>query len=311
MQRFKNILLVLDPEVQEAATLDKAVSLAKQNDTRLMLFSVVYKHPDLRRYPDSVGENLLAPLVAERQQWLQGFMPTLQEQGIDGEPMAVAGISFLETIREVLRGQHDLVITTAEEKKGIRERVFGATSMHLMRKCPCPVWVVKRAQTRPYARILAAVDPSVYDPQHDSLNPLILQLAGSMARKEAGELHIVHVWHLFGEAYVRSGGMTEEEVEEAKALEKLQHKQRFDTLLSRIDVTDLKPRLHFIEGDPDECIPELVMEQGIDLLVMGTVCRTGIAGFLIGNTAEEVLNQVDCSVLTLKPEGFVTPVTLE
>jgi len=26
---------------------------------------------------------------------------------------------------------------------------------------------------------------------------------------------------------------------------------------------------------------------------------------------EEVLNQVDCSVLTLKPEGFVTPATLE
>jgi nucleotide-binding universal stress UspA family protein len=51
--------------------------------------------------------------------------------------------------------------------------------------------------------------------------------------------------------------------------------------------------------------------QGIDLLVMGTVCRTGIAGFLIGNTAEEVLNQVDCSVLTVKPEGFETPVTLQ
>ena len=311
MKRFKNILLVLNPEVQEAATLDKAVSLAKQNDARLMLFSVVYKHPDLRRYPDSVGENLLAPLVAERRQWLQGFMPTLQEQGIDGEAVVVAGISFLEIIREVLREQHDLVITTAEEKKGIRARVFGATSMHLMRKCPCPVWVVKRAQTRPYARILAAVDPSVYDPQRDSLNPLILQLAGSMARKEAGELHIVHVWHMFGESYVRSGGMTEEEVEEAKALEKLQQKRRFDTLLGRFDVADLKPCLHFIEGDPDERIPELVMEQGIDLLVMGSVCRTGIAGFLIGNTAEEVLNQVDCSVLTLKPEGFVTPVTLE
>ncbi len=311
MKRFKNILLVLDPEVQEEAALDKAVSLAKQNDARLMLFSVVYRHPDLRRYPDSVGENLLTPLVAERQQWLQGFMPTLQEQGIDGEAVVAAGISFLEVIREVLREQHDLVITTAEEKKGIRARVFGATSMHLMRKCPCPVWVVKRAQTRPYARILAAVDPSVYDPKRDSLNPLILQLAGSMARKEAGELHIVHVWHMFGEDYVRRGGMTEEEVEEAKALEKLQQKRRFDTLLGHVDVADLKPCLHLIEGVPDERIPELVMEQGIDLLVMGSVCRTGIAGFLIGNTAEEVLNQVDCSVLTVKPEGFVTPVTLE
>ena len=132
-----------------------------------------------------------------------------------------------------------------------------------------------------------------------------------MARKESGELHIIHVWHLFGERYVRSGGMTEKDVQEAKAQEKLEHKQRFDTLLSRVDVTDLKPHLHLIEGDPDERIPELVVEQGIDLLVMGTLCRTGIAGFLIGNTAEEVLNQVDCSVLTLKPEGFVTPVTLE
>ena len=81
--------------------------------------------------------------------------------------------------------------------------------------------------------------------------------------------------------------------------------------MGQVDITDLKPHLHLIEGDPDDCIPELAMEQGIDLLVMGSVCRTGIAGFLIGNTAEEVLNQVDCSVLTLKPEGFVTPVILE
>jgi len=311
MQRFKNILLVLEPESQETAAFEKAVSLARQNDARLTLFSVVYKHPDLHRYPDSVGETLLTPFVSERRQWMQGFMPILQEQGVDGEVVVVTGISFLEIIHEVLREQHDLVITTAEEKKGIRARVFGATSMHLMRKCPCPVWVVKRVQTRPYARILAAVDPSACDPKRDSLNSLILQLASSMARKESGELHIIHVWHLFGERYVRSGGMTEKDAQEAKAQEKLQHKQCFDALLSRVDVTDLKPHLHLMEGDPDERIPELVMEQGIDLLVMGTLCRTGIAGFLIGNTAEEVLNQVDCSVLTLKPEGFVTPVTLE
>jgi nucleotide-binding universal stress UspA family protein len=41
---------------------------------------------------------------------------------------------------------------------------------------------------------------------------------------------------------------------------------------------------------------------------MGTVCRTGIPGLIIGNTAERVLDVVDCSVLTVKPEGFVSPV---
>jgi nucleotide-binding universal stress UspA family protein len=311
MQRFKNILLVLNPEVQEAAALDKAVTLTRQNGGRLTLLSVLKKPPGIQGYSESVAQDQLASAIAERREWLRGLMISSPQDDIDVVVNVVEGIPFLEIIRQVLHEQHDLVITTAEEIKGIRARVFGATSMHLMRKCPCPVWVVKRAQTRPYARILAAVDPSVYDPKRDSVNPQILQLAGSMARKEAAELHIVHVWKLFGEAFLHSSGMSEKDIQEAKAYEKEQHKQHFDTLLNRVGVTDLKPHLHLVEGDPDEYIPELAMELDIDLLVMGSVCRTGIAGFLIGNTAEEVLNQVDCSVLTLKPKGFITPVTLE
>ena len=57
-------------------------------------------------------------------------------------------------------------------------------------------------------------------------------------------------------------------------------------------------------------IPEMVAKKGVDLIVMGTVCRTGLAGFFVGNTAEDILQQVDCSVLALKPEGFVSPVEL-
>jgi len=44
---------------------------------------------------------------------------------------------------------------------------------------------------------------------------------------------------------------------------------------------------------------------------MGTLSRTGISGLLIGNTAEKVLRQVDCSVLIVKPDGFITPVKLD
>ena len=311
MQRFKNILLALNPKVPETAALDRAVSLARQNRGRLTLFSVLKEPPGSHGYNESIVQHQLDSAVAERKEWLRGLMVSQNHDDIDLEFNVAEGISFLEIIRQVLREQHDLVITTAEETKGIRTRLFGTTSMHLMRKCPCSVWVVKRAQTLPFARILAAVAPSVYDPKRDSLNPLILQLAGSMARRDAAELHIINVWHQFSADYARSRGMTEEELEEVKVQEEMLHKQRLDNLLGRADIADLKPRLHLIVGNPDERIPELVEAQDIDLLVMGTVTRTGIAGFLIGNTAEEVLNQVDCSVLTLKPEGFVTPVTLE
>lgn len=302
---------MLEPDAQVTAALDKAVALARQNGGRLTLFSVLKKPRGIHGYSESVLQDQQASAIAERREWLRGLIVPLQHDDIDAAINVAEGISFLEIIRQVLRDQHDLVITTAEETKGIRARVFGATSMHLMRKCPCPVLVVKRSQTRPFARILAAVDPSVYDPMRDSLNPLILQLAGSMARKDAAALHIVHVWSLFGERYLHNSGMTEKEIEEAKEYEKEQHKKHFDALLNRADVNDLKPHVYLVEDDPDEFIPKMVSELGIDLLVMGSVGRVGIAGFLIGNTAEEVFNQVDCSLLTLKPKGFVTPVTLE
>jgi hypothetical protein len=36
-----------------------------------------------------------------------------------------------------------------------------------------------------------------------------------------------------------------------------------------------------------------------------------VAGLLVGNTAERMLDRVECSLLTIKPEGFVSPVRLE
>ena len=57
-------------------------------------------------------------------------------------------------------------------------------------------------------------------------------------------------------------------------------------------------------------IPELAAKLEVGLIVMGTVSRTGVDGLLIGNTAEKILRQVDCSVLAVKPDGFITPVRL-
>lgn len=41
---------------------------------------------------------------------------------------------------------------------------------------------------------------------------------------------------------------------------------------------------------------------------MGSVARTGIPGFIIGNTAESILGQVQCSVLVIKPDGLISSV---
>lgn len=55
---------------------------------------------------------------------------------------------------------------------------------------------------------------------------------------------------------------------------------------------------------------KFVEENGVDLVIMGTLARSGVLGMLIGNTAEEVLDRIQCSVLALKPKGFVSPVRI-
>lgn len=72
----------------------------------------------------------------------------------------------------------------------------------------------------------------------------------------------------------------------------------------------LAPRRHLRKGSPRQVVPAIAGELGADLIVMGTLSRTGIPGYFIGNTAEVILNNVECSVLAIKPDGFVSPVTV-
>jgi len=313
MKRFKKILLVSREGTGERATLARAVELAKRNRARLALVEVVEELPrELRMLITAMPPADLEKLVVkERKERLEALVAPLVEDGVRAAAVVLHGTPFLEIIREVIRKKHDLVILTAEGRGGAKERLFGSTSLHLMRKCPCPVWVMKPTRSRRYNRILAAVDPDPSDPERTALNTEILDIATSLARLEKSVLHVVHVWRWPGKQMYRGGraGIPKRRLKEAPAEARDQSQKNLDELVTGYALEDLRHRIHLLKGEPRILIPDLVEEERIDLIVMGTVCRTGIPGFIIGNTAENVLQHVDASVLTVKPKGFVTPVT--
>lgn len=247
----------------------------------------------------------------EEQQNLQQFIAGFQHAGIQVNSKTIVGVPFIEIIREVLRNHHDLVMITAEGKSNLKEALFGNTTMHLMRKCPCPVWVIKPDQPAKFDRILAAVDLVQDDLERAALSAKIMELASSQARSGQSELLVLHGWNLYGESVLRGrGGIASEVMEKLLQETKDAHRQWLVDLLQNHPLDDLKHEIYLLKGDAGTLISNLVQTKAIDLVVMGSVSRSGIAGFLIGNTAEKVLHQVDCSVLTIKPEGFITPVTL-
>ena len=70
-------------------------------------------------------------------------------------------------------------------------------------------------------------------------------------------------------------------------------------------------QVHIVKESPDIAILNHIDTHKVDLLVMGTIARTGIPGVIVGNTAERLLPQIPCSVLAVKPADFKSPITLE
>lgn len=176
--------------------------------------------------------------------------------------------------------------------------------MHLMRKCPCPVWAIKSTSDVTFPRILVAVDPDPEEKENIVLNKRIIEMSASLAEMQKSELHIVHAWDLYEKSMTISKHTMDKINEEVKTM----HKIWFEGLLRKHNIDLPETQVHLIKGEASIQIPRFVREKDIDLIVMGTVSRTGIPGFFIGNTAEKILYRVDCSVLAVKPDSFVSPV---
>ena len=312
MERFKRILFYANPDSELDPAFQRAVALAANNGAELTVMDVLDPVPGLMgEMLDGWSADRLTGLIRDaRQEELQALVDRAAEQGVNARASVTFGKAFVEITREVVRGGHDLLI------KGVaagRAEGLVSTDMHLMRKCPAPIWVIKGDYTATPFRVLAAVDPDPEEPENDPLNGRILQLASSMAATEGAELHVVHAWQVVGEAMLRSGRarLTAKEVDALEHGIEDSHRYRLKALLSAYGRADVPTVSHVVKGDPADVILDAAEAQAADLIVMGTVARTGLAGFFIGNTAEEILKRAGSSLLTVKPDDFETPVSLE
>lgn len=316
MQRFKNILFVAQAEdnVKQETAFAQAVLLAQQNQARLTVMDVAEPMTSISEYlMDFVmpAKNIQQFNVEQRIQKLEQLTEISRQQNIKSKCRVTTGTPFLEIVQAVLRDQYDLVIKTSEGSGGV-DRLFGSTDLHLLRKCPCPVWIFKQDDYQETHRVLAAIDIDKRDTDKADVNVSILKLATSLAAMKNCELHIVQCWSLPSESALRYGlgHMTEDDMERLEQKTEQTYHDWLDELLDPYDIDRFKLRIHLMRGDPKLHIPQLVKKEAIDLLIMGSVNRTGIAGFFIGSTAENVFNGVDTSVLAVKPDDFVSPVVL-
>lgn len=309
MARFHDILYVAFDPKSEAEGLKQAFSVARNNETGLR---VLLTCPDLpaalAEHRDTFRQSLIEAL--------EGTVRSVREElGLaDGQvPLEIDAASgpapAVTIIQQVLRGGHGLLLKEADS--GVGGRGFRAVDMELLRKCPCPVWLARPiSRKRKEIRVAVAVDPEARNRAEHDLALQLLELGCSLADAGSGELDVVSCWSCAHEKGLRGNPwirVSEEELERMLAEAVDEHRRLLDAMIDEAGIGGHR-HVHHLRGRPEVEIPAFVEEHGVDILVMGTLGRTGIPGFVIGNTAENIIQQVPCSLLALKPRGFVSPV---
>jgi nucleotide-binding universal stress UspA family protein len=306
VESFENILVDIDATATAHPALERGILIARASGARLTVASVMTVSPDGHHHlPPKVEESL----VRDHRQRLAAIVGDVT--GVRAEAKLLMGRPATVLIEEVLRSDHDLVMRShARDRAKSGARSFGAVDMELLRKCPCPVLLVRHGEPATRPRIAAAIDAASEEPETQALNQKIAEFAILMAQYLGSEPPtLVHAWAPLAEGAVRghaTGADFAAYVESARqrAASGFVHVGR--SLGGRIGERGMVLR----RGEPEDVIPDFVVAEGIDVLVMGTVARGGIPGMLIGNTAERVLRRLPCSVLTVKPDGFVSPVRI-
>ncbi|TWT82443.1 Universal stress protein E [Planctomycetes bacterium CA13] len=310
MKRFKNILVYAEADQHETAV-RRAVTVASENNADVTLMEVIKPIPHAVGYVTHAAEpeELQRLIVEDHRKRLLEIATEYLNTGVPIDVFVTVGDSACEMVRQVVNDKHDLVIKAADGLS-LSGRWFGSISRSLLRMCPCPVWILKPEVHGDFDQVVAAIDIDTGEPKHLALNRKILELAFAIAERDNADLHVVSAWDLWMEKSLRKRAGDAEVDSTLSGYEK-----RLRTVLNElVSKQEAKPKsvqIHFIRGNPSKIIEAVSQKVEADLVVMGTVCRTGAASFLIGNTAESLLEHVTCSVLALKPEGFVSPITFD
>lgn len=308
MKDFKNILVGVDlsqgdqfvsnelpPPSTEA--IERALWLAKLNSAKLRFFYALDVSAETQRLiEESQGGEQTVFDQAKRV--LADLVERARSEDIDAGLEVRFGKSWLEMIRLVMCDDHDLIIAGTRHLSPVEGFLIGSTGIKLLRLCPCPVWITQPQSNEDLKSVLVA---------HclRTVGDLAMDYGCAMAELHGAQLHVVHSLE-----FPELDSAFPSIVSAAKAAAyRSEAQQHIESQLRRFTFVQ-QPQIHIVTDPPDVAIMQHIKKCDIELLVMGTIARTGIAGFFTGNTAERLLPQIPCSVLAVKPPEFVSPVSV-
>ncbi|HBL26109.1 MAG TPA: hypothetical protein DD490_04660 [Acidobacteria bacterium] len=293
------ILVGTDFSPTAAVAVDWAVRLAQRQGARLELVHAVTVPPSA---PEYVSPGALPPgpiFTEEVRQAALGRLETeafaLREKGIDVEVYLGIGSPSMVICDRAEETAARAVVLGTRGLTGLRHLLLGSTAERVVNKAPCPVLSVHpddQGHQRPLRTVLVPTDFSAAAERaiHAALPLLAPQTAET-------RLILLHAFNLPIEYTAYGPIPTSLHYLQDTGLDAERHLQEMAEKLAGEGWTvDWVAR----EGDPSAVIVEEAKNRQVDLIAMGTRGLSGLRHLFLGSTAERVVQQAGCPVMTVR-----------
>ncbi len=303
MNRPQHLLVVITRDKPIQPALERALLFGQQRPINITLFSAVFD-------PALELTSLLAPVerkalreqaLKARKDYLDQLCTKYKNSNVSFTFEVVWHKKTAQAIVEFTQDHAvDLTIKRISSDANSENPFIMPTDWHLLRFCNSPLLLVKDANWHNNKPVLAAICPTSESSEHRELNHHIIDYTQFLAEVLASEAHVVNSYispRL--DAPLELSACNNEELRKKVASV---HLEKVNELVSKHPFSE--QHIHVVEGLPETKIPEIASNIGAQLVVMGTVGRTGLTAAFMGNTAERVLAKLKCEVLALKPKNF-------
>jgi nucleotide-binding universal stress UspA family protein len=306
--RFRNPLLYVDPHAREdLAAFELASRYAKSRGVPLRIVSAVDDPAWSLLGHSKRARRLHDETIESAEEKIASLAERAKRESVKADVDLLRGPPPFEIIRAVTEAHHDIVFKTMMGASEKAKMAFGSVGRRLLRQSPSAVMLVN-PNLKKLERVMVALGSSTQDGEADEIAVRSLSAGLEWAEFMGAPLHVVHAWSPYG-VQLMATKVSVEELDQYIEWEKEAATNYLRETLSSVSLDLPDDRLHLLEGPARLVIPSALSDEQHDLLVLGSAARSGVPGLLIGNTAESVLDNIECSFLVVKPKDFVSPVT--
>jgi nucleotide-binding universal stress UspA family protein len=269
---LKKLLVCTDGSPASEGAVNAGIKLGAFTAARVCLLGVI-NSPEIFGTIPSIPE-VVKELEEQALQRLEEYQKRAAAAGVTLETAVVSGITVADAIlEEVGARKPDWLIMGRKGRTGLDRLLMGSVVKQVIGSSPCPVLVVPRQAPLEFNKIMVAHDCSVF---------------GEAAWRETIPLAAK------ANAEVIAVSVARDSSRQADCQIALQH------LEASAERHGIRLQSSLLEGRPFEQIIQAAHEEKVDLIVLGSHGRSGLARLLMGSVAERVTATVNCPVLVVK-----------